>query len=606
MNISIVCVTGDVGGRLARELINRRHGGTISGSHPRQNLKSGTVPKESSTPTGRTVLDSVVGTRCAVIRMHDDNAHGAEIVTTPKPRRRRRWTSMVPVAAAGAAATLLLSACTPAAPADTAQEPETTTGLSSYYEQKLEWGSCEEFATTPAQAEILPAAPGECARLKVPLDYENPSGTTASVAVSRVEARGESIGSLLHNPGGPGGPGLLGGLAMGVLLAESPIGEKFDIIGFDPRGVGATVPAADCYSMDGTTRGDEIFPSLALRPALTEDDTRAVFERCSDGSGGPEALTHMGTRDTARDMDVLRAVLGDDKLNFLGQSYGTRLGAVYAEEFPERVRAMILDGAFDPTLGTIDRFVSSYAGFQGSFDALAVKCAKQSDCPLGADPTAAVDVFQSIVQPLRQNPVPAGDGDLNFDDAINAVVASFYNEAAQPKLLEGLAQVREGRGDILSELGGDGTLDTETVEGNSIEALVSINCMDEERLSPSDIITLREKTAEVAPFMDAGEGITVGARDSCEFWPAEPTLGVPYAQDIKKLPKTLVVSHLDDPATPHSGAIALAKALGSSLLSLEGAQHTVVAGGKNPCVDKVAANYLINLELPTEMPDCSV
>lgn len=530
---------------------------------------------------------------------------GLEVETTRRRKPRGRRGVAFATAAIGAIL-IMLSACAPTAPSDDAHGPTDETALAAIYDQELDWGTCDDsFATTPPQAEILAAGVGECARLEVPLDYDDPSGAKASVAVSRVEARGEAIGSLLHNPGGPGGPGLIGGLAMSVLLAESPIGERFDIVGFDPRGVGATIPAADCYSMDGTARGDELFPSLALRPALTEDDTRAVFERCADGSGGPDALAHMGTRDTARDMDVLRAVLGDEKLNFLGQSYGTRLGAVYAEEFPDRVRAMILDGAFDPTLGTIERFASSYGGFQASFDAMAVECSQQADCPLGTEPASAVRAFQSIVQPLRQQPVPAGQSVLDFDDAINAVIAGLYSQSNWPMLIEGIAQVRDGRGDILAELGGDGTLDTETVQGNLAEALVAINCMDEQRLTPDDIIVLRERTAEVAPFMDAGEGIAVGARDACEFWPAEPTLGIPYAQDIEDLPETLVVSHTGDPATPHSGAIALADALGSSLLTLEGSQHTVVSGGKNSCVDEIASDYLIDLELPDEMPDCS-
>lgn len=519
-----------------------------------------------------------------------------------KKVRPGRWAAVI----ATVAATILVSGCVPSAPDDPTVDPPGDAALTEFYEQELQWGPCDEsFATTPPQAEVLASGVGECTRLEVPLDYADPSGDTAAIAVSRVKARGDAIGSLLYNPGGPGGPGLIGGLAMSILLADSPISERFDIIGFDPRGVSASVPAADCYSADGTTRGDELFPSLPLRPALTEDDTRAVFERCADGSGGADALTHMGTRDTARDMDVLRAALGDEKLNYLGQSYGTRLGAVYAEEFPDRVRAMILDGAFDPTLGTIDRFASSYGGFQAAFDAMAAECAQQADCPLGTDPSAAVEVFQSIVQPLRQQPVPAGEAELDFDDAINAVIAGLYSEDNWPMLVEGIAQVRDGEGDVLSELGGDGTLDTETVEGNMNEALVAINCMDEQRLTPDDMITLKERTADVAPFMDAGEGVIVGARDACEFWPAEPTLGIPYAQNIVGLPATLVVSHLGDPTTPHSNAIALADALGSSLLTLEGATHTVVSGGKNPCVDEIASNYLINLQLPAEMPNCS-
>jgi pimeloyl-ACP methyl ester carboxylesterase len=535
--------------------------------------------------------------------MHHQEGLETANLTPRSPRRARRaFTSALITATT--ATLILLSGCAPAAPVDAASESPDAASLSAFYDQELAWGACDDFATTLPQEEVTTSGVGECARLEVPLDYADPTGATASVAVSRVAARGEAIGSLLHNPGGPGGPGLIGGIAMSVLLAESPIGEKFDIVGFDPRAVGATIPAADCYSTDGTTRGDELFPTLAMRPALTEEDTRAVFERCAEGSGGADALAHMGTRDTARDMDVLRAVLGDEKLNFLGQSYGTRLGAVYAEEFPDRVRAMILDGAFDPTLSTIERFVSSYGGFQSSFDAMAAECAQQPDCPLGTDPARATEVFQSIVQPLRQQPVPAGDSELDFDDAINAVIAGLYSEANRPALLEGIAQVRDGRGDILSEFGGDGTIDTETIEGNIYEALIAINCMDEERLTPDDMIALRERTAEVAPFMDAGEGIAVGARDHCEFWPEAPTLGIPYAQNIEGLPPTLVVSQLGDPTTPHSGAISLAETLGSSLLAVDAANHTVVSGGQNPCVDEIASNYLINLELPDEMPQC--
>jgi pimeloyl-ACP methyl ester carboxylesterase len=531
----------------------------------------------------------------------DDDIRRPRTTTTP---HRRRQPAFLAALAVGVATVLLASACAPAAPADTGSDES---ALSSFYEQELEWTTCEDFGSNQAQTELLAQAPGECARLEVPLDYDDPTGETASIAVSRIEARGEKIGSLLYNPGGPGGTGVLGGLSTGVLLGESPITERFDVVGFDPRGVGATQPAADCYAMDGETRGDELFSTLALRPALSEDDTRAVFERCADGSGGADALSHMGTRDTARDMDVLRAVLGDEQLTFLGQSYGTRLGAVYAEEFPDRVRAMILDGAFDPTLTTIDRFVSSYTGFQAAFDAMAADCARQVDCVLGTDPNAATEEFQSIIQPLREAPVPTEGGELDFDDAVSGMISGLYSAEAWPELLRGVAQVRdEQRGDILAGFGGNGVIDTETADGNFVEALVAINCMDEERLSSDDIVELRERTAEVAPFMDAGDGTPIGARDHCEFWPEDPTLGIPYAQDIPGLPATLVVSFTGDPSTPHSGAISLAETLGSSLLTLEGSEHTVVSGGANPCVDELASAYLIDLTLPETMPDCSM
>ncbi|XUK62788.1 Carboxylesterase A [Plantibacter sp. RU18] len=479
--------------------------------------------------------------------------------------------------------------------------------MDSYYSQELAWGACDDFAVTEFQAGVLAEAPVECAWLDVPLDYADPQGEKASVAVSRVAARGESIGPLVFNPGGPGSTGVVGAIALGIGFADSRIGESFDLIGFDPRGVGATTPAVDCYSASGTTRGDELFPLVAMRPALTEEDTRALVERCADGSGGMGSLAHIGTRTTAKDMDVLRAALGEKKLSFLGQSYGTRLGAVYAEEFPQHVRAMVLDGAFDPKLATVDRFATSFAGFQTAFESIAASCAVDQECPLGTDPADWTARFQSIVQPLVDNPVPAGTSELDFDKAISGVVAGFYDPALWPDVIAGIAEVQHGRGDILFDLAGGEPVDEEAeADPNFLEALFAINCMDEERLDADEIVELRVRTAEVAPFMDPGAGITEGARDACADWPAKPTLGFPYAQDIEGLPATLVVSITGDAATPHVNAISLAETLGSSLLTVEGDGHTVVsAGAANPCVDDIAAAYLIDLELPDVMPTCT-
>ncbi len=517
---------------------------------------------------------------------------------------------MIAAVASGAAATLLLAACASGAPDDAAgtDDPADHAAMAQYYEQELAWGACDDdFATSEREAEVLAASPAECAFLTVPRDYAEPDGETVPVAVSRMASTGEATGSLVFNPGGPGGSGVLGPLALSLGLGETRIGEAFDLVGFDPRGVGVTTPA-DCYSPDGTTRGDELFPTLAIRPELTEDDTRAIFERCAEGSGGAEALVQMGTRTTARDMDVLRAALGEEQLTFLGQSYGTRLGAVYAEEFPERVRAMILDGAFDPTLATVDRFSTTYTGLQAAFEAMAAQCAQDASCPLGDDPAAAAAAFQTIMQPLADEPVPALDTELDFDAATGAVILGLYSADDWPTVIAGISEVRQGRGDILQQLALDATSGSAdpaaAVNGNMPEALFAINCMDEQRLSPDDIARLHELTYEAAPFMDRGEEID-DARDACEQWPEAPTLGFPYAQDVEGLPETLVVSFTDDPTTPHTGGIALADALGSSLLTLEGAQHTIVSAGTNPCVLDIAADYLIDLDLPAEMPDCS-
>ncbi|WP_201301176.1 alpha/beta hydrolase [Citricoccus sp. K5] len=527
----------------------------------------------------------------------------------PSSRRRPR--------AAGAMLAVLalagtLAACAPGGEPQPPGEPSptdsSTAGLEEFYGQELAWEACDDYATTTIEQEVYEVVEGsECARMAVPLDYENPEGEEASVAVLRVPARGESQGPLVINPGGPGGSGLMGAVSAAAGMAESPVTEKFDMVGFDPRGVGATTPTIDCYSDAEADTGAVALGSQGTTVQFTEEDTRALMERCAEGSGGMEALTHVGTRDTARDMDVLREVLGQEKLTYLGQSYGTRLGAVYAEQFPERVRAMILDSAGDPTEGTLERRTNAYAGFQEAFDSLAEACAAEPDCPLGDDPAQATERFQEIMQPLRENPVPAQDVELTFDAAVGGMIAGLYSPQNWEDIITGIREVEQGRGDTLLQLGYAFSLrDPEGGWTNQNEANHAINCMDEERLSTEEGAQLRQQTYEQAPFMDPGVDVSDGAREGCEHWPAEPTLGFPHAQDIEGLPETLVVALTQDPTTPYAGSEAMAASLGSSLLTVEGQGHTIVATGLNDCVNQVAADYLIDLKTPEEGASCTL
>lgn len=500
----------------------------------------------------------------------------------------------------------MMAACTPAG-GDASPRP-TADALDRYHSQELAWGGCDDFALTALDVQYFPLVPqAECARLSVPLDYAAPEGETASVAVVRIAARGESLGPLLYNPGGPGGAGLLGTMAAYAGLEESPVTERFDLVGFDPRGVGATQPAVDCWAEDGGTAGDAVFARLtSAAPALTEEDTRALAERCADGSGGKTALANVGTRTTANDMDVLREVLGHDQLNFLGQSYGTRLGAIYAEQFPGHVRSMVLDGAFDPTLTLADRLLASYTGFQATFDAMAASCAAQPDCPLGADPDGWTDAFHAIIRPLAENPVSAGGAELDFDLALGGVMAGLYSPESWPTIISGLRAVQQGDGTPLLQLAhGIGGVSDDGVSSNQTEALIAINCVDEDRLGPEELAQLREDTYTIAPFMDPGVDVTEDARDQCADFPREGELGVPYAQDVDGLVPPLVVSITDDPTTPHVGAVRLAESLGGALLTVEGEGHTVVALGANPCVDAAVSQYLIELELPDADETCA-
>lgn len=304
---------------------------------------------------------------------------------------------------------------------------------------------------------------------------------------------------------------------------------------------------------------------------------------------------------------MLRAVLGDDKLSYLGQSYGTRLGAVYAEMFPENVRAMVLDGAIDPQQRTFDRRIDQFTGFQRSFDEMAAACAVTPDCPLGTDPGEAVENFQDIVRPLIDDPIVTADGRvLDFDAAYGAVTAGLYDSSVWPVITAGIAEVQAGQADtMLKILDVFGGRDADGTYPNFPEALYAINCMDEDRNTPEQEVDLKRRIQEIAPFTDAGLGPD-GARDPCEFWPAEPTLDIPTATDIEGLPDTLTISITGDPSTPYDGGVSLADTLGGSLLTVDGERHTVAFGGTNPCVNGIVADYLVDLTSPPAETRCTL
>ncbi len=508
-------------------------------------------------------------------------------------------------------ALLVLGACTATEPFDrpaSADGPDT--GLERFYEQELAFEPCDSYATTATEAEQFATNDAlECARMQVPVNYSKPDGDTMQIALARAPARGERIGSLVLNTGGPGGSGLFATAAASQTLASSPMTERFDLVGFDPRGVGASIPAVDCWSDAEADAGIAVPSAVDTSVQLTEAAAREFYERCAEGSGGADVLVSLGTRDAARDMDVLRAVLGDDQLSYLGQSYGTRLGAVYAEQFPGNVRAMVLDGAFDPTQGTVERRQAAYTGFQRSFDQMAAWCATQPDCPLGTDPARATEVFQQTMRPLLAQPVhagPQGEFELGFDRAVGGVLSGLYTEAAWPLLVQGIAEVQQGRGSTL--LGVGGSFDGRSADGrwsNFSEAIFAISCMDEDRLTPEQTGQLRAAVWAKAPFMDPGTDPLAGARDVCQVWPEQPTLGYPYADDVEGLAPPLVVSITGDPTTPYEAGRVLADALGGTMLTVEGEEHTVVLGGTSPCVDAIASAYLIDLELPPEDATCT-
>ncbi|NJK61448.1 MAG: alpha/beta hydrolase [Synechococcaceae cyanobacterium SM2_3_1] len=508
----------------------------------------------------------------------------------------------------GTAVMLLVLAGAPAALTQSAQGP--AAALEQFYNQELTFGSCEGFATTAIEAQLY-VDPFECGRLEVLLDYDAPEGETMQIAVLLLPAQVEPsqrIGSLVINPGGPGGSGM----QVAVLSAltgqkDGPLLQRFDWVGFDPRGVGASTLAINCFTDEENDRGENQATLLGTSGEWSADDTRELMEKCAERSGGEDVLAAVGTRNVARDMDVLRAALGDEKLTFAGQSYRTRLGAVYAEMFPQNVRAMVFDGVIDPQQGSAERRLSLHTAFQRSFELMAEFCTQSSDCPLGTDPEQATAVFQDLFQPLIDDPVPAGNGrTLNFFQATGGVGAGLYTAEAWPRVIDGIAQLKnEGRGDKLLAIYDDfHGRDPNGTWTNFIVVNLAINCNDEERRTPEEEANLRRQIFDVKPFLDTGREVEGVTCDACEFWPSEPTLGYPYAQDVEGLPDTLIISITGDPATPYGAGASLTEALGGTLLTVEGERHTVALEGISPCVNAIVADYLIDLELPVDGDRC--
>ncbi|MBP2365310.1 alpha/beta hydrolase [Pseudonocardia parietis] len=502
---------------------------------------------------------------------------------------------------------ILVSGCAGPAPQARADAPAPPPAeLARFYDQEPTWGPCTDFATGEPDRAAFADPAYECARVEVPLNYEQPDGRTAALAMLRIAARDEPTGSLVFNAGGPGNPSTSTAVrAYADRLAVDPIGERFDFVAVDQRGTGASTPALNCFT-DAEREDDAVTWPLRFGPDRTEAQNRELVERCAEGSGGMDVLAHSGSRDAARDMDVVRHVLGDEGLNYFGGSYGTRLGAVYAEMFPQNVRTMVLDGPLDPAKGTVERYLAQAASFQQGFDKLAASCATVPDCPLGTDPARATERFHQLVRPLQDTPATApalGGRTLTYEDAVDAVMNGLYSDAAHPVIVQGLQQLATGRGDMLLAL-----LDAfverrpDGSYGEFLEANLAINCLDAQRRTPAEETAAKREFLRLAPFMDPGRPV-VETRDRCEHWPVEPTLDIPFAQDIEGLPATLVVAATGDPATPYQDGINLTEDLGGHLLTVNADTHGSVLLG-NSCIDTAVADYLISLETPVDGARC--
>ena len=474
--------------------------------------------------------------------------------------------------------------------------------------QPIEWGPCR---VAGGGAVKLPGG-AQCGKLAVPVDYRHPGGDATTLGLIRFPATGDKVGSLVINPGGPGESGIEAALGVVQSLPQQ-VRERFDLVGFDPRGVAASRPAIWCNSDadNDKLRTETQADYSPAGVAQIEDETKAYVGRCV-AKMGKKFLANIGTDNVARDLDTIREALGDSKLTFLGYSYGTRIGAAYAEAFPKNVRAMILDGAIDPNADPVESDLRQAKGFQVAFDNYAKDCAKSPACPLGTDPAKAVDVYHHLVYALvdKKNPSvgrPARTKDprgLSYSDAIIGTIMALYSPTFWHHLTTGLTELSRHRGDVLLELA-DLYMrrDKQGHYSNSTDARVAVNCVDQPPVKDrAKVIDEDRRSREVAPFMNYGKFTGDAPLGTCAFWPVPPT-SKPHTISAPGLAPTLVVSTTHDPATPYQAGVDLANELHGGLLTFDGTQHTVVFQG-NSCIDDYASAYIVSGTVPSKGAKC--
>lgn len=454
------------------------------------------------------------------------------------------------------------------------------------------WGSCGQFVEDVSD---IPTA--RCTTVAVPVDYSAPGGAHVQLAVIRIPASGPRLGSLLVNPGGPGASAVDTVAGMGAALADSELARRFDLVGFDPRGVGHSTPTLRCRT-DAEFDAYRREPMVDYSPAGVahiEQIYRQLAQQCADRMGAA-FLRNVGTELVARDMDVVRQALGDEQINYLGFSYGTELGTAYVERFGNHVRSMVLDGAIDPTVGPIDENVNQEAGFQTAFNDYAADCARSPACPLGTDPAKWVARYHQLVDPLVGKPGKTADPrGLSYADATTGTINALYAPQHWKYLTSGLLGLQHGTdaGDLLMLADDYNGRDDDGHYDNSQDAFNAVRCVDAP--SPTDAaswVDADRRIRQVAPFLSYGQFTGYAPRDLCALWPA-PATSSPHPAAPVGAGKVVVVSTTHDPATPYQSGVNLARQLGAPLISYNGTQHTAVLNG-NRCVDTAVTRYFVD------------
>ncbi|MFF0030894.1 alpha/beta hydrolase [Streptomyces avermitilis] len=458
--------------------------------------------------------------------------------------------------------------------------------------QKLGWGRCKATSDSPA-----PGSDWQCATLKVPLDYAKPGGETIGLALIRSKATGgKRIGSLLFNFGGPGGSGV--SYLPSYATTVSKLHERYDVVSWDPRGVAAS-EGVRCRSDRAIQAAESIdaTPDDSAEQQAYLKDSADFAKGCEKAAG--KLLAHVSTTDTARDMDLMRQVLGDRKMHYFGISYGTELGGVYAHLFPKNAGRMALDAVVDPSADTVGHAKNQTRGFQRALD--------DYFTATGQDPKRGSQKIVDLLKRIDAKPLPTSSGrKLTETLAVTGIVLPLYSEQSWPTLTNALKAAEGGDGsELLSLADSYNDRDASGRYGTTTHSQRVISCLDDrQRPTPEETKKRLPEFEKISPVF--GDYMGWDTAGWCHDWPVSgqydnPEVSAPGAEPV------LVIGNTGDPATPYEGARKMADELGKDVgveLTWKGEGHGAYGSGSD-CVDSTVDSYLLNGTVPKDGKVCS-
>ena len=465
----------------------------------------------------------------------------------------------------------------------TQSQPDYPKTLSGYYAQDIDWKSCRQDF--------------QCATMAVPIDYTKLSTGTFEIALLKYEARtSKKLGSLIVNPGGPGGSGVDYAYAAEYIFSPAIL-DRYDIVGFDPRGVSRSAPIHCLTDKElDTNNNSDGKPDNEAEFQQILQDTKKYVEKCKDKN---KYLTSYSTANVARDLDILREALGDKQLNYMGKSYGTYLGTLYAQFFPEKVGRVVLDGAIDPSISNFQQTLTQAVGFDQAFTSFTADCNNRKNCTLPKEKDKAVAEIQKLFNQASTKPLPTKISGRTLSESmmvLGTASAMYDSQTGWPQLRRAIAEAQKGYGDTFLKLADEytGRQYDGSYLNNEFDSGAVIDCLDfnEPRSLQrirGDAKAFEEKAPLFGPYLAYG-GVT------CKFFNQDTEVTIEPTATANPV---IVIGTTGDPATPYEWAQGLSKLLtNSSLISLTGEGHTGQGQG-NACIDDQVEDFYLNGKVPT-------